>query len=101
MFANGPLPQPARRPQVSIDWLAAVAVKPPVVFCKLARMNLLAIRVLPQRWLRGELIPGPGATHRGLQPVPESARARASSHYFPRSHKAVAVTDQKQVKEMS
>ena len=40
--------------------LAAVAVKTPVFFCKLARMNVLTIGVQPQRWLRGaDWLPAP------------------------------------------
>ncbi len=53
MFTNGPPPPTRHAPPVSIDLLAAVAVKTPVFFCKLARMNVLTIGVQPQRWLRG------------------------------------------------
>jgi hypothetical protein len=100
MLTNGPLPPHTMHPPVSIA-LLAVVVKTSVFFCKFARMNVLTIRVQPQRWLRGELVPRPGATHRGLQPAPKYARARGGSHYFPQSHKAVAVTYQKQVNEMT
>ena len=52
MFTNGPLRQPAVHPPVSIDLLAAVAVKTPVFFCKFARMNVLTIRCVDSQTRR-------------------------------------------------
>ena len=45
MFTNGPPPPTRHAPPVSIDLLAAVAVKTPVFFWKFARMNVLTIGV--------------------------------------------------------
>ena len=77
---------------VSIDLLVAVAVKTPVFFCKLARMNVLTIGVQPQRWLRGaDWLPAPeqltvvsnlclGPLDPGKGPVSEALRRPGHLH---------------------